>query len=237
MLPCYNPVEGWEQVVQHSLRALEAAIPGMEIFPILVNDGSSKGIIPAHISFLQREFPHMLYLENEENKGKGFSLREGIKHSQNKLCVYTDIDFPYTLESITGLIYLLRNEPIDIAVGIKDESYYSHLPKGRTVISKGLRWMARTFLNISITDTQCGLKGFNPKGRDIFLKTQIERYLCDLEFIFLADNDSDVQMQAFAISLKPGVEFSSVDPKILLREGRNFLQIWLRSRFRGNAKT
>ena len=231
MLPCYNPVEGWEQVVQQSLSALEEAIPGMEIFPILVNDGSSSGISASHISFLQEAFPNLLYLENEQNRGKGFSLRKGVSNSHNPICVYTDIDFPYTLESIIGLLHFLRQESVDIAVGIKDESYYSHLPKGRIFISKGLRWMARSFLNISITDTQCGLKGFNEKGREVFLTTQIERYLCDLEFIFLADKHSDIQMQSYTISLKPGVEFSSVNPRILMREGWNFLQIWLSSQF------
>lgn len=225
-------MEGWEQVVQHSLHELQKAIPGIEIYPILVNDGSTHGVTSSQVSFLQERFPQLIYLENELNQGKGFSLRKGISHSQNPYCVYTDIDFPYTLESIKGLISRLQSDSIDIVVGIKDASYYNHLPRGRVVISKGLRWLARNFLNISITDTQCGLKGFNPKGREIFLKTQIERYLCDLEFIFLADHSPGIKMKTYTIALKPGVEFSTVDPKILVREGWNFLKIWFRSRNR-----
>ena len=79
--------------------------------------------------------------------------------------MFTDVDFPYTQDSFMSIWAALEAGEVDIAVGIKDASYYQHLPPARVAISKGLRWLARTFLGISITDTQCGLKGFTRNGK------------------------------------------------------------------------
>ena len=118
---------------------------------------------------------------------------------------------------------------VDVAVGIKDIKYYEHLPAFRVRISKLLRFFIRNFLRISITDTQCGLKGFNRLGKEIFLQTTIERYLCDLEFIFLVDRQKHLIMKPIRVSLKPGVVFSEVSWKILATEGMNFMKVFGRS--------
>ncbi len=225
ILPCYNPIQGWEETLIISLRALQAALPQVQITPILVNDGSSQGITATHIHLLQKEFPQLHYVKNSQNRGKGFTVRKGVENARGELCIFTDIDFPYTLESILEIYGRLASKEVDIAVGIKDADYYKHLSPFRVGVSKGLRWLARTFLDISITDTQCGLKGFNARGKAIFLETSIDRYLCDLEFIYLADHQEDISMKSFPVHLKEGVEFSTVDLRILFREGLNFLKI------------
>ena len=231
VLPCFNPLEGWEQVVLDAIEGLEANLPGVQIHLILVNDGSTKGVHPGQIERLKNTLPSFLYLENPENKGKGYTLRRGIGESQHPICIFTDIDFPYTLESLAAIYHRLATQEVDIAVGIKDAGYYQHLSPFRVFVSKGLRFLARTFLRISITDTQCGLKGFNAQGRKIFLETTIDRYLCDLEFIYLADRNSKIRMEPLPVQLKEGVEFSTVNLRILFWEGLNFLKIWWKARF------
>jgi len=225
VLPCYNPIPGWSTSVIQSLTRLQEALPKVSIYPIIVNDGSIGGIQPNDIALIQEYFPQLIYLENQENRGKGFTLRRGVEAAQHDICIYTDIDFPYTLESIVAIYQPLALGQLDIAVGIKDASYYKHIPPSRVWISKGLRWMARSFLQISITDTQCGLKGFNKKGKAIFLQTTINRYLADLEFIFLADQASAIEMRPIPIRLKEGIVFSHVNMKVLIGEGINFLKV------------
>lgn len=208
-------------------------LPGKVLHIILVNDGSQTGIQPDHISALKRAIPLFTYCELPENKGKGYAIREGVRHSQAPVCLFTDIDFPYTLESILSLVQVLTKDEIDVAIGVKGPGYYKHLPPMRVRISKFLRWLARNFLRISITDTQCGLKGFNTQGKSVFLETTINRYLCDLEFIFLVDRRKDLVMQPIPVVLKEGVVFSHVNTRILLREGMNFFKVFFRSLFTG----
>ncbi len=225
VLPCYNPVEGWSTTVVSSLIKIQDLIPEVSIHPVIVNDGSLSGIESSDIALIQEYFPQLTYLQNPQNMGKGYTLRNGVKAARHELCIYTDIDFPYTLESFLKIYRALTTGEADIAVGIKDISYYQHLPKSRVRISKGLRWMARSFLRISITDTQCGLKGFNQKGKDVFLATSINRYLCDLEFIYLADRKKGLRMKPVEVKLKEGVVFSHVNVNILMSEGINFLRV------------
>ncbi|MBK7037383.1 MAG: hypothetical protein IPH42_13850 [Bacteroidetes bacterium] len=84
-------------------------------------------------------------------------------------------------------------------------------------------------MRLKISDTQCGLKGFNKKGKDIFLKTTINRYLFDLEFIFLVSRQKEVSMVPVEIELKENIQFSSMRTGILLSEGFNFLKIFFKS--------
>ena len=232
ILPCYRPPESWARVVVDSMDILQAAYPDMPLHLILVNDGSPEGVEDSDIAYIRQHRPKFRYVVHEANQGKGQAVRSGLAHSNAPYCLFTDIDFPYTLESMQYIMSAVFLGETDIAIGIKDDEYYQHLPPFRTRISKGLRWLARTFLQISITDTQCGLKGFNARGREVFLQTTIKRYLADLEFILLAERNKALTMKAIPIRLKPGVSFSSVNPRILMREGINFLKVFIRSSFR-----
>ena len=103
------------------------------------------------------------------------------------------------------------------------------MPPGRKFISKILRTGSKNILRLKISDTQCGLKGFNKKGKNIFLKTTIDRYLFDLEFIFLVSRQKEVSMIPVEIELRENIQFSSMRTGILLSEGFNFLKIFFKS--------
>ena len=100
---------------------------------------------------------------------------------------------PYEEKSLLEVARLLTSENADVVAGVRADTYYEGVPADRRRISRFLRWMLRTFLGVKVTDTQCGLKGFNQKGREIFLQTTINRFLFDLEFIFLASNDKQIK--------------------------------------------
>ena len=80
------------------------------------------------------------------------------------------------------------DERQNVVIGVKDQSYYDHVPPLRRSISRVFRFFVRSLLRIPTDDTQCGLKGFDQVGKAVFLKTTIDRYLFDLEFVFLASD-------------------------------------------------
>ncbi len=229
VLPCYNPIAGWSQKVIEQVKALEERLVGERLLLILVNDGSTKGVDQADISALASALQHFQYIDEKENRGKGYAIRKGMVMAPAPICLYTDIDFPYELDSIYAIYETLKKGQADIVIGIKNEQYYENVPAHRIRISRFLKWLTRTFLHLSITDTQCGLKGFNQKGKLILLETQINRYLFDLELVYLADRYSSIQMKSIPIQLRDGVSFSKVNWRILWQEGWNFMQIlWKR---------
>ncbi len=194
----------------------------------MVNDGSTTNFLKQNAEELSKIYSGIKIISYPENKGKGFALREGVRAATGELIIYTDIDFPYTHESFLKIYSTLKNENVDVAIGIRGEEYYAHLPAARVRISKLLRWFIKTFLRIPTDDTQCGLKGFNQKGKEVLLQTTINRYLFDLEFIFLSARKK-LSLKTIVVELRPEITLSKMNWKILIQEFGNFLKIFVRS--------
>ena len=73
----------------------------------------------------------------------------------------------------------------------------------------------------------------NQKGKDIFLQTSIDRYLFDLEFIFLSARNK-LNIKTVEVELRPEIVLSKMNWKILLQEFGNFLKIFAKSVFTTN---
>jgi glycosyltransferase involved in cell wall biosynthesis len=229
VLPCYNPPLGWTQQVKTTfLEISEILASEASLTLILVNDGSKQGISDDDIALLKLEIPRFKYLSYNVNQGKGFALRTGMASAAGKFQIYTDIDFPYTVQSLLDIFKTLQTGKAAIAAGVRDANYYAHVPAIRMFISKFLRWLLKNFLRVKISDTQCGLKGFDAQGKALFLRTRIHRFLFDLEFIYLASGQSKLQLLPVLVELRPGIEFSKARMGILIGESLNFMSIFWR---------
>ncbi len=229
VLPCYNPAPGWVQQITQAYAQLSKLLPETRIHIILVNDGSVKGISDADIMQLQQDIPACQYHAYTQNTGKGHALRTGVSKSTADYIIYTDVDFPYTIDSIFRVYNALYQNQCDIAAGVKDAAYYAHVPPVRRFISKVLRFLTASVLRLHISDTQCGLKGFNQKGKALFVRTQINRYLFDLEFIYLASRAQQLTLVPIPVTLRDDVQFSSMRFRTLSQEAWNFIKIVMRS--------
>lgn len=227
ILPCYNPLPGWAGNILVSVARLREALPDAEPHIVLVNDGSLRGIEAPDLDLLRASLPHFTYVSYNDNQGKGYALRQGTAHARHPLCLFTDIDFPYEEASMATLYRILSGPEVDIAAGVRDDGYYASVPPARVFISRSLRFLTRQLLRLPVSDTQCGLKGFNQRGKALFLRSQTKRYLFDLEFLYLAARQQGLRVRAVPVRLKPGVVFSRMSPQILLTEGRSFVKLLL----------
>jgi len=227
ILPVYNPSEGWAEIVLAKSSELIALYPEIGFETIVINDGS----VNEHFSDGKKKLQSgaVKLIEYSPNKGKGEALRTGVRASIGDLIIYTDIDFPYTIGSICDIIDILKTGYADVAIGIKGIGYYDHVPPARRFISRLFRSCIRMLFRIPTDDTQCGLKGFNHMGRDIFLRTTIDRYLFDLEFVFLASREKGIKLETREVKLREDVSFRKMNFGILRNELRNFLKILMRS--------
>jgi glycosyltransferase involved in cell wall biosynthesis len=231
VLPLYNPLPNWSDTIVNSIRAIQERLPQLVLQLIVVNDGSNNTILESDIASLEPLVDDFQYIAYAQNRGKGYALRQGIAVVSHELCIYTDIDFPYTVDSFVALFEQLQTANWDVVVGIRDANYYKHVPAFRKFISKVLRFFIKLLLSIQITDTQCGIKGFNAKGKKLFLQTTIDRYLFDLEFVFLSSNDKEVEISSLPVTLRPEIVFSKINLRILLTESRSFLKLLFQSFF------
>ena len=226
IVPCYNPDPGWEKTLVDKFVELQNALPGTAIELSIVNDGSIKGVDAASFNFIKTSIPAVRWISYPENKGKGYALRYGVKDAEGDYFIYTDIDFPYTIQSMVDIYFDLVNGA-DIVAGIRESEYYNKVPKMRVIISKFVKKLIRNLLNSQITDTQCGLKGFNKRGREIFLETSINRFLFDMQFIMLASQNKTLIMRPQIVYSRPGIIFSHMHYKILFGESLNFIKLIL----------
>ena len=235
VLPCYNPPKYWEKTVVESVLELEKRI-SQNIELVIVNDGSTQNIASEHLSYISEKLNTFTPIEYTENRGKGYALRQGVAVCTTDLIIYTDIDFPYTLESIEAMLVELK-KGTDVVLGHRGQEYYKKTPRFRKVISKTLRWFLKTFLRLPTDDSQCGIKGYNKIGKQAFLDTKIDRFLFDLEFIKLASRRK-MNCKTVTVTLKPNVIFSKVNLEAVLdsvddelqavyREKRIYNEAWI----------
>ncbi|MDX1684893.1 MAG: glycosyltransferase family 2 protein, partial [Saprospiraceae bacterium] len=219
VLPCYNPPPQWASNIVESFNKLEELLPQCTLQLIIVDDGSDPVLPEDQINFIREKIPGLRWIKQVPNKGKGAALRRGVMAGTSSYTVFTDIDFPYTLPTTAGLIKELLKENADVVVGQRKAKYYEKTPLMRKLVSKFLRLFNRYILRIPVTDTQCGLKGFNRKGQQAFSETTVNRYLFDLEFLILAGSKKyDLSVRPFIVELREGVNFSKLNLKILFTE-------------------
>jgi glycosyltransferase involved in cell wall biosynthesis len=224
ILPVYLPGPDWPLATLKYLDGFEQQVR-RQVNLIVVNDGGKDHSAFERLSALLGDRVRIIHLP--ENRGKGHALRTGIAQAQSDVMLYTDADFPYTLDSMWSIVETL-DQGYDVALGYREKDYYASVPWFRKGLSELLRFLLKRALHSPITDTQCGLKGMSRGGREIFLNTHIDRFLVDLEFIQNAVRNERVSMATVVVKLRPDVVFSTMGAGVLVREGLNFVRLLFR---------
>ncbi|MEO8762589.1 MAG: glycosyltransferase, partial [Bacteroidia bacterium] len=197
---------------------------------IFVNDGSVKNFDNQIQNYLEEKILHIKIITYTKNKGKGFAVRSGVKETTAPIVLYTDYDFPYEMNCLRKAYEKLKTNS-DVVVGIRNERYYTHLGFKRKLVSKACNFLNKVFLKIPHTDTQSGLKGFSAQGKNLMLKTTINQFLFDTEFVCMAYQNSTILVSTIDVELRDGVKFTQMNLKTILHETINFASILIRSSF------
>lgn len=224
ILPCYNPQQGWEENILSFYTSFSQKAEGITEL-IIVFDGNSKTVSNEIISWIQEKIPSLKIIKYPENKGKGYAIRQGCSIATGGIVIYTDIDIPYKMNSMVAIYDALINNACDVAIGVKDDEYYDHVPVVRKFISKSLQLMIRIFFSMPVSDTQCGLKGFKKEVLPLFIATKTNRYLFDIEFIRNCYTGKKFKVRAIPVTLKENVHFRKMNYRILLPELIDFLKL------------
>lgn len=156
---------------------------------ILVDDGSIDNTVDvAKRSFLYKE-NKLNILENGNNMGKGFSVRNGISASSGEYILFTDADMSTPIEEIDKLFSVV-SESYDIAIGsraLKDSNVKLHQPWFRETMGRTFNVLVKLFLMKDINDTQCGFKLFRcGVAKKLASEFKINGFSFDVEMLYLA---------------------------------------------------
>lgn len=224
ILPCWNPSGPWVESLIRHYHEVTTVMGKVPVQLILVNDGSEKNFTQQHIAWLEAAIPDIIIVSYHRNRGKGYAVREGVKRSQHTFQVYTDLDFPFGVHAVKETYDRLL-QGLDVVAGERGDAYLRELPRKRRTITRISRFLNRMILDLKVEDAQAGLKGFNAYGRNILLKTRIDGFLYDSEFLYYAGLRPHVKIGAVAVSCRPGIQFSSFRIKLLMKELVNYCRI------------
>ena len=227
ILPCFNPPENWKDSFIESATLCIEKLPDVSIRFILVNDGSKKSL-QSDIHYIVQKIEDVSLVEYSPNQGKGYAIRQGLIQSKANYVIFTDYDFPYTEQNIADVYSHLIEQQADLVLGNRSDDYYDDIPKSRKLLSNMVKRILKVVLNIPVSDTQCGLKGFSSKGKEYLAATTINRYLFDVELIQNAANSQNCKILTCPVQLKPNIQFRAMGLTILMTEFWNLVKLILR---------
>ncbi|KJJ85195.1 glycosyl transferase family protein [Candidatus Omnitrophus magneticus] len=156
---------------------------------IVVSDGSSDGTIDvANRSLIARD-RKIRILTNVLTRGKGYSVKKGIRIAKGKYVLFTDADLSTPIEEIEKF-FVAISEGYDIIIGsraIEEAIVNVRQPWYRQCMGKLFNLFVRVILGIKYLDTQCGFKLFtNASAKDLARALKIYGFSFDAEMLYIA---------------------------------------------------
>lgn len=186
VIPAYNESSRLRPTLDAILRYTQEQKWEVEI--LVVNDGSTDDTAQ-----VVREYgkinPRILLVENPGNRGKGYSVRNGMLHARGDVCLFSDADLSSPIEEAAKLLAAI-NQGADVVIGsrwLKSELQTERQPLYRQAFGRIFNFVLRVVLGMRFVDTQCGFKAFRrDAAQRIFPLQKIERWGFDPEILFLA---------------------------------------------------
>jgi len=156
---------------------------------LVITDGS-----PDNTAQIAREHQskigNLRVIENPDNHGKGYVVRQGLIEAKGKYRVFLDADGSTSITHLDSFMPEFE-KGFDIVIGSRDieGSYIQiHQPKYREVMGNSGNWLIRIVLGLwSYPDTQCGFKVLSEKAaKEVASRMVVDRFGFDFELIILA---------------------------------------------------
>jgi dolichyl-phosphate beta-glucosyltransferase len=186
VIPAYNESQRLGATLERVLAYVH--LRGWEAEVIVVNDGSRDNTAEIVREFAKNN-PILRLVENPGNRGKGYSVRNGILNSRGDIVVFSDADLSSPIEEMPKLLQALA-EGADIAIGsrwLRAELQTQRQSLHRQLFGRVFNGLNRIVLGLNFKDTQCGFKAFTRRAAQTILPLQrIERWGFEPEILFLA---------------------------------------------------
>ena len=177
IIPAYNE----EKRLTRTLPEIVAFAKKRNAEVIVVDDGSTDGTAD-----LVRKTKGVRLVQNDRNRGKGYSVRHGMLEAKGDWRLFMDADLSTPLKEVDKI--LKAGTPVAIGSRAAEGANITvHQPWMREQMGKVFRFFVQILLVPKIKDTQCGFKLFRADAaEDIFRRQLIQGFSFDVEALFLA---------------------------------------------------
>jgi glycosyltransferase involved in cell wall biosynthesis len=183
-MPAYNEEKHIKEAIEEAIEALEKIGLNYEI--VVVNDGS-KDETTSKVLMCIKKYNAIKLVSYSENKGKGFAIKEGFKHTSGDIIFLLDSDGEISPINLQEYFNALKY--VDIAIGSKWHKQSNvQAPFLRKFLSKGFNILSKLLVGIKVSDTQTGFKAFKREALGKLVKVQsVYSYVFDVEFLAFAN--------------------------------------------------
>ncbi|MBU0671307.1 glycosyltransferase family 2 protein [Patescibacteria group bacterium] len=156
---------------------------------LVVVDGSPDNTAEIARSF-QNRFKNFRVIDNLENHGKGYVVRQGLLEARGEVRLFFDADGSTSITHLDTFLPKFK-EGYDVVIGSRDiEGAYVqvHQAKYKEMLGNMGNWAIRIVLGLwQFPDTQCGFKMLTAQtAREVASRMVVDRFGFDFELIILA---------------------------------------------------
>lgn len=155
---------------------------------IVVSDGSRDRTAQSALQWRPEGFP-LEVVDRKENRGKGYTVREGAARARGEYILFSDADLSTPIEEVEKFFPFFR-KGLQIVIGsrsLKGSDIVIRQPFHRQLMGRVFNGLVRVLAVSGIADTQCGFKCFTRRAAaEIFSRCRIDGFSFDVEILFLA---------------------------------------------------
>jgi len=156
---------------------------------IVVGDGSPDNTAEVVRNYAL-QIPHLRLVDNDENHGKGFVVRQGLLEAKGKYRVFLDADGSTSINHLDTFLPQLE-AGFDVVIGSRDiegSFVQVHQQKWREIFGDLGNWAIRIVLGLwSYPDTQCGFKALSGEAAEqVARRMVVDRFGFDFELVILS---------------------------------------------------
>jgi dolichyl-phosphate beta-glucosyltransferase len=186
VIPAYKE----EQRIGHTLKETNAFLSKQSYdYEILVMVDGSPDKTAEVVQGLQSEIPKLRLINNPQNHGKGYVVRQGMLEATGDIRLFMDADNSTKVDHITSFLPFFE-QGYDVVVGsrrTRGSNIAVHQGFIRDFLGGVFRFIVHTLVPLHVTDSQCGFKAFTGlAAQKVFPKQTLERFAFDVEILAIA---------------------------------------------------
>ena len=214
IIPAYNEEKSLAKTLREVAAYLQKQNYRSEI--VVISYGSKDK--PADVvKELQREISGLRLIDNKDNHGKGYVVRQAMLAALGEYRLFTDADNSTALSHIERF-WSKFEQGFDVVIGTRDSRDDKEAkqavpqPAWKRMLGDIGNLVIQFLLLPGIWDTQCGFKAFSAKATQVvFPKMKIERWAFDVEILALA------KQAGFKIALVPVYWINGPESRVNLK--------------------
>ncbi|MDX2182322.1 MAG: glycosyltransferase family 2 protein [Bryobacteraceae bacterium] len=156
---------------------------------VVVDDGSRDGTAEVAEGFAKLH-KQVRVLRNPGNRGKGYSIRHGVREAAGEWILFTDADLSAPIEELEKLFRAIEEHGAQVAIGSRalDRSLIGvHQSWFRENAGRLFNLLMRIIVGLPFWDTQCGFKLFRrDAAQQAFGRGIVDGFGFDVEVLFIA---------------------------------------------------